>query len=141
MNKRPGPLRLSPEQRARVSAATKLAMAAPEVRAKISARTKEGMAAAAANGREHLADLRAAWQSASPSTRKQFLSAILDPACVSEPREETGPIGLFSETRSDAAAEPSANLPKVSTMAPSVMSPAIGAVVNACTDDNWGWLP
>lgn len=70
----------SPELRARISAATKAAMARADVRERISRRTKEGMAAASGAMDEGRL-LRTAWRSARPSVRKRFLEDLFAPAC------------------------------------------------------------
>lgn len=72
--------RLSPEHRARISVATRAAMASPEVRKRISQRTKEGMAAAS-GAMDEARLLRTAWRTARPSVRKRFLEKLFAPAC------------------------------------------------------------
>jgi hypothetical protein len=72
---------MSPDQRARISAATKAAMQDPAVRARISERTKAGMQAASGQLAE-LRPLRAAWQRSAPGTRTRFLNEILAPVCT-----------------------------------------------------------
>jgi hypothetical protein len=67
---------MTPEQRQRISIATREAMSAPEVRRRISEATKRGMAARAAWAPE-LRALRAAWRSAGPAARRRFLDELL----------------------------------------------------------------
>lgn len=70
---------MTPEQRERVSAATRAAMADPMVRAKISARTIAGMHAATSIEWRRL---EAAWTNAGPDVRRRFLHRfILSPVC------------------------------------------------------------
>lgn len=71
---------LTPEQRAKISAGTKAAMASPEMRALISKRTKAGMAAASPKLAE-LRILRDVWQRTRPDARQQFLNEILASVC------------------------------------------------------------
>lgn len=66
--------------RAKISAATRAAMADPEVRRRISERTRAGMAAADTRKREHVEHLRnlwSAWAAAPTAARREFLADIL----------------------------------------------------------------
>jgi len=81
----------SAETRAKISAATKAAMANPEVRRRISERTKAGMAArradpeaiardkaaAEAAAEAQAAALTTAWERACTSVRKKFVAALV----------------------------------------------------------------
>jgi hypothetical protein len=78
---------MTPEQRARISAATKAAMADPAVRQRI----HDGMRRASAVSLLELKSLRAAWLSAGASARKRFLDEILSPVCTaSAPNDADG---------------------------------------------------
>lgn len=65
--------------RAKISAATRAAMADPEVRRRISERSRAGMAAADTRKREHVEHLRNLWSAwaATTATRREFLTDIL----------------------------------------------------------------
>ena len=103
---------MSPEQRARISADTKIRMADPTVRERISKRTKEGLLAAAGGLRE-LRDLRIAWKYARPTVRKLFLDEVLTPLYATNAsngttsKEGCPPVG----TPRTPAADQAANLP------------------------------
>jgi hypothetical protein len=72
---------LSAEARARISTATRAAMADPAVRARISERTREGMAKASPL-RPELVRLQDAWSLARPEVRVRFLNEIISPVCA-----------------------------------------------------------
>jgi hypothetical protein len=64
---------MTPEQRERISVATRAAMADPALREKISQRTTEGIRRAARELEPELTQLNIAWSSARPAVRKRFL--------------------------------------------------------------------
>jgi hypothetical protein len=70
----------TPEQRARIAAGTKAAMANPEVRARISERTKLGILAASPQRRELVA-LSTAWSEARPGVRSRFIKEVFKATC------------------------------------------------------------
>ncbi|MBI5260882.1 MAG: hypothetical protein HY852_03570 [Bradyrhizobium sp.] len=63
---------MTPEERAKISEATKARMADPAVRQRI----RDGMQAASGEANE-LRALRAAWRDVRPAVRKRFLNEIL----------------------------------------------------------------
>jgi hypothetical protein len=69
---------MTPQERARISATTKAAMANSAVRAKIRA----GMVAATAGENIELAALQVAWRAARPFARKRFLVQLFAPSCL-----------------------------------------------------------
>jgi hypothetical protein len=75
---------LSPEQRARISTATKAAMDNPEVRERI----RTGMRAASGELPEMLA-LDAAWSAARPAVRKRFLGDVLIEPAIRSPADDS----------------------------------------------------
>lgn len=68
---------IPPEQRAKISEATRAAMADPAVRKRISDRTKAGMRAAEAAAVKELKGLQRAWRAAGPAARRRFLADLL----------------------------------------------------------------